>query len=159
MSTPTASAVEILPYQPEHQAAFRDLNHEWITHYFTLEDLDRRMLDDPQGYILDQGGYIFMARHAGQLVGTCALIREHDGVYELAKMAVTPRAQGLGIGWRLGQAAIDHARQIGAREIELLSNRRLAPALALYRKLGFVEAPLNPSEYQRADIRMVLPLR
>lgn len=157
MNTP-AETVEILPYQPEHQAAFRDLNVAWITRYFVLEDLDRRMLDDPQGYILDPGGYIFMARHQGRLVGTCALIKEPGGVYELAKMAVTPEAQGLGIGWLLGRAAIDKAREIGAHELELLSNRRLAPALALYRKLGFVEAPLPPSEYQRADIRMVLAL-
>ncbi|AYA37935.1 GNAT family N-acetyltransferase [Hymenobacter oligotrophus] len=155
----TASAtVDILPYAPEHQAAFRDLNHEWITRYFVLEDLDRRMLDDPQGYILDRGGYIFMARYQGQLVGTCALIFEHEGVYELAKMAVTPSAQGLGIGWLLGRAAIEKAREIGAREVELLSNRKLAPALQLYRKLGFAEAPLPASEYQRADIRMVLAL-
>lgn len=153
-----AETVEILPYQPEHQAAFRDLNVEWITRYFVLEDLDRRMLDDPQGYILNPGGYIFMARHAGQIVGTCALIKEPNGVYELAKMAVTPAAQGLGIGWALGQAAIAQARAIGAHELELLSNRKLAPALALNRKLGFAEAPLPPSEYQRADIRMVLPL-
>ncbi|KAA9333048.1 GNAT family N-acetyltransferase [Hymenobacter busanensis] len=157
MNTPV-SAVDILPYEPAHQAAFRDLNHEWITRYFVLEDLDRRMLDDPQGYILDRGGYIFMARHNGQLVGTCALVYEHEGVYELAKMAVTPAAQGLGIGYLLGQAVINKAREIGAREIELLSNRKLAPALALYRKLGFAEAPLLPSEYQRSDIRMVLAL-
>lgn len=151
--------VEILPYLPEHQVAFRDLNVEWITRYFALEDLDRRMLDDPQGYILAPGGYIFMARYQGRLVGTCALIKEPGGVYELAKMAVTPAAQGLGIGGALGRAAIDKARAIGAHELELLSNRKLAPALALYRKLGFEEAPLPPSEYQRADIRMVLPLR
>ncbi|MCC3156146.1 GNAT family N-acetyltransferase [Hymenobacter sp. 15J16-1T3B] len=156
--TTSPASVDILPYEPAHQAAFRALNEEWITRYFALEDLDRRMLDDPEGYILRPGGYIFMARHAGAIVGTCALIKEHDGVYELAKMAVTPAAQGLGIGWRLGQAAIAQARTIGAHEIELLSNRKLAPALSLYRKLGFVEAPLPASEYQRADIRMVLAL-
>ncbi|GAB3826533.1 GNAT family N-acetyltransferase [Hymenobacter jeollabukensis] len=158
MHTPAAPTVEILPYESTHQAAFRDLNVAWITRYFVLEDLDRRMLDDPEGYILRPGGHIFMARHAGAIVGTCALIKEHEGVYELAKMAVTPAAQGLGIGWLLGQAAIAKAREIGAREIELLSNRKLAPALSLYRKLGFEEAPLPASEYQRADIRMVLPL-
>lgn len=156
--TDSAPPVEILPYQPEHQPAFRALNHEWITRYFALEDLDRRMLDDPQGYILDHGGYIFMTRHQDQWVGTCALIKEPGDVYELAKMAVTPAAQGLGIGWLLGRAAIEKARAIGARELELLSNRKLAPALNLYRKLGFVEASLPASEYQRADIRMVLPL-
>ncbi|RTQ48464.1 N-acetyltransferase [Hymenobacter gummosus] len=156
--TQQLAPVDILPYQPEHQAAFRDLNVEWISRYFVVEELDRRMLDDPEGYILALGGYIFMARHQGRIVGTCALIKEPGGVYELAKMAVTPSAQGLGIGWRLGEAAIAKAREIGAHELELLSNRRLAPALSLYRKLGFVEAPLPASEYQRADIRMVLPL-
>jgi GNAT superfamily N-acetyltransferase len=151
-----SAAVEIIAYRPEYQAAFRDLNHEWITTYFTLEELDRRMLDDPQGYILDAGGYIFMAQHAGQTVGTCALIREPDGNFELAKMAVSPKAQGLGIGYRLGQAAIEQAWAAGAYHVELLSNRKLTPALTLYRKLGFVEAPLVPSDYQRANIKMVL---
>ncbi|WP_231717502.1 GNAT family N-acetyltransferase [Hymenobacter sp. DG25A] len=151
-----SAAVEIIAYRPEHQAAFRDLNHEWITTYFSLEEPDKRMLDDPQGYILDPGGYIFMARYQDQTVGTCALIREPDGNFELAKMAVSPKAQGLGIGYRLGQAAIDQAWAAGAHHVELLSNRKLTPALTLYRKLGFAEAPLSPSEYQRADIRMVL---
>ncbi|MBC6991836.1 GNAT family N-acetyltransferase [Hymenobacter sp. BT491] len=152
------SLPEIILYRPEHQPAFRALNHEWITHYFQLEEPDNRMLDDPQGYILDQGGHIFMASYQGQLVGTCALLRETDAVFELAKMAVTPSAQGLGIGRLLGEAAIAKARALGIRQLELLSNRRLSPALALYRKLGFVEAPLPASEYQRADIRMVLDL-
>jgi GNAT superfamily N-acetyltransferase len=152
------SAARIISYQPEHQSAFRDLNHEWITRYFVLEEADHRVLDDPQRYILDLGGYIFMAEHEGKIVGTCALIKEHDGVYELAKMAVTPSAQGLGVGKLLGRAAIAKAREVGAREVELVSNTRLAPALSLYRKLGFEEAPMPASEYQRADIRMVLAL-
>lgn len=151
-----SAAVEIIAYRPEHQDAFRHLNHEWITTYFTLEELDKRMLDDPQGYILDTGGYIFMARYQDQTVGTCALIREPDGNFELAKMAVSPKAQGLGIGYLMGQAAIEQAWAAGAHHVELLSNRKLTPALTLYRKLGFVEAPLSPSEYQRADIKMVL---
>jgi GNAT superfamily N-acetyltransferase len=73
-------------------------------------------------------------------------------------MAVTPVAQGHGIGALLGRAAIERARQLGARWIELLSNTSLAPALHLYRKLGFVEVPLGASDYRRADIRMVLKL-
>lgn len=152
------AAIEILPYQPAHQAAFRALNHEWITAYFALEEPDNRMLNDPQGYILDQGGYIFMARYRGELVGTCALPREPDGNFELAKMAVSPKAQGLGIGFRLGEVALAQAWAAGARHVELLSNRKLAPALSLYQKLGFVEVPLAPSEYQRADIKMVISL-
>ena len=81
----------ILDYEPAHQPAFRDLNHEWISQYFAIEPIDNEMLDDPEGYILAPGGHIFMASYGGELVGTCALIKEHDGVYELAKMAVSPR--------------------------------------------------------------------
>ena len=152
------TSLAILDYQPAHQPAFRALNHEWISHYFTLEPIDNEMLDDPQGYILNPGGYIFMASYDGELVGTCALINEHGGVYELAKMAVSPRAQGLGIGWALGMAVLDKARVLGASRVELLSNSRLTPALKLYQKLGFQHVPVPPTPYQRTDVKMVLDL-
>ena len=150
----------IVDYEPAHQPAFRALNHEWIAHYFAIEPLDNLMLDDPEGYILDPGGHILMARLGPELVGTCALIKEpeHEGVYELAKMAVSPRAQGRGIGWALGQAAVGKARELGARRVELLSNSRLGPALALYEKLGFRHVPVPPTPYQRTDVKMVLDL-
>ncbi|WP_310398013.1 GNAT family N-acetyltransferase [Hymenobacter sp.] len=148
----------ILDYEPAHQPAFRALNREWISQYFTLEPPDHQMLDDPEGYILAPGGHILMARHGIELVGTCALVKEPDNVYELVKMAVSPRAQGLGIGWALGQAALAKARQLGARRVELLSNSRLIPALALYEKLGFRHVPVPPSPYQRTDVKMVLDL-
>ena len=152
------TSLSILDYQPVHQPAFRALNHEWISHYFTLEPIDNEMLDDPQGYILNPGGHIFMASYDGDLVGTCALIKEHGGVYELAKMAVSPRAQGLGIGWALGMAVLDKARELGASRVELLSNFRLTPALKLYEKLGFRHVPVPPTLYQRTDVKMVLDL-
>ena len=150
--------LSILDYEPAHQPAFRALNHEWISHYFSIEPIDNEMLDDPQGYILQPGGHIFMASHNGELVGTCALIKEHNAVYELAKMAVSPRAQGLGIGWALGQAILDKARGLGAHRVELLSNSRLTPALRLYEKLGFRHVPVPPTPYQRTDVKMVLDL-
>ena len=151
-------AIAIFDYEPAHRAIFRELNHEWIAHYFTIEPQDNAMLDDPEGYILEPGGHIFMASYGGEVVGTCALIKEHNGVYELAKMAVTPRAQGLGIGWALGQAILGKARDLGAHRMELISDSKLEPALALYKKLGFQPAPLVPTPYERGDVRMVLEL-
>jgi GNAT superfamily N-acetyltransferase len=91
-------------------------------------------------------------------VGACALIRGDDGSVELAKMAVDAAARGRGIGRALGEAAIARARALGATRVELLSNTVLAPAIALYRALGFVEAPMHDTEYERANIRMVLDL-
>jgi hypothetical protein len=41
----------------------------------------------------------------------------------------------------------------------MVSHRSLAPALALYRSLGFREVPLGSVAYKRANLRMELPLR
>ena len=151
-------AVRIVDYEPRHRDAFRALNLEWIERFFVVEDADRVVLDDPEGTILRGGGHILLAEIDGQPVGCCALIREPDDVFELAKMAVSPSAQGQGIGELLGRAAIARGRRAGARRIELVTNSALEPALQLYRKLGFVDAPVVKSEYARADVRMVLAL-
>jgi hypothetical protein len=42
--------------------------------------------------------------------------------------------------------------------VELLENTVLAPAIALYRSLGVREVTLPPTEYARANIKMVLEL-
>src|SRR5450755_522587 len=57
--------VQIVDYTPAHHAAFRQLNEEWITQYFRMEESDYKSLDHPQEYILDKGGHIFMAMHEG----------------------------------------------------------------------------------------------
>ena len=150
--------LRIVPYRAEHADAFRDLNLAWIRKYFTVEPRDERDLGDPETYILAPGGAIFMAELRDETVGTVALMREHDGVYELAKMTVAESVRGLGVGRALGEAAIAHARAIGARRVELFTNSSLAPAIALYHALGFVDIPVGGSDFVRADVRMVLDL-
>lgn len=154
MPTDITAKAEILDYIPEFAKDFKALNEEWITRYFVMEEADHKSLGDPQGYILDKGGYILMARYNNELVGACALLNEGNGVFELAKMAVSPKAQGLGIGKLLGEAAVAKAKQAEAVKLYLVSNRRLSTALNLYSKLGFVEVPMPPSIYDRADIKM-----
>ena len=146
--------MQIVPYEAHHRTAFRVLNEAWITRYFELEEPDRRALNDPEGYIIGKGGFIFMALYDGDIAGACALIKIDDEVVELAKMAVDDKAQGKGIGFALGKACIDKAREMGFKKIELLSNTKLTPAIHLYGKLGFVEVPLPQTEYERADIKM-----
>lgn len=154
MPTEITDKAEILDFAPEFAQDFKALNEEWITRYFVMEDADIKSLGDPKGYILDKGGYILMARYNNEIVGTCALINEGNNIYELAKMAVSPKVQGLGIGKLLGEAAVLKAKQAGAVKLYLVSNRRLATALNLYKKLGFEEVPMPPSIYERADIKM-----
>jgi GNAT superfamily N-acetyltransferase len=148
--------LRIVEYRPEHAAAFRDLNLAWIEKYFAVEHRDARDLGDPETYIIAPGGHIFMAELNGECVGTCALMREEEGVYELAKMTVSESVRGLGVGRALGEAVIAYARSIGARRVELLTNSSLVPAITLYRALGFVDAPMSETEYSRANVHMVL---
>lgn len=151
-------SVEIINYLPEYHDDFKRLNYEWIEKYFQLEQADHQSLNHPDEKILQPGGHIFMAVHNGEIVGTCALIKMNDNSYELAKMAVTEKAQGKGIGWLLGQAAINLARELKAEKVFLESNTVLKPAINLYQKLGFRKIVGQHSPYQRCNIQMELKL-
>jgi GNAT superfamily N-acetyltransferase/DNA-binding MarR family transcriptional regulator len=150
--------VEIIDYTPEFHDDFRRLNIAWIQKYFKLEPADQQALDHPDEKILNRGGHIYLARYKSEIVGTCALLKQSADRYELAKMAVAETAQGKGIGWKLGQAAIAKARELGAKTLFLESNTVLQPAIGLYQKLGFRRISGRPSPYERCNIQMELPL-
>jgi ribosomal protein S18 acetylase RimI-like enzyme len=142
-------------YRPEWREAFERLNREWIETWFTLEDADRETFRDPVGKILAPGGQIFFVVDEGRVLGTCAVMRHEPEVHEIAKMAVAPEARGRGYGDLLMEAAVEFSRRTGARRVVIVSNTRLAPAIRLYEKHGFIRVPLAPDEqYARADIRL-----
>jgi DNA-binding MarR family transcriptional regulator len=148
--------VQIVPYQPKYQRAFKQLNEEWITQYFKMEETDYKSLDHPEDYILNKGGHILVALYNNEPVGACALIKMDDHMFELAKMAVSPKAKGKGIGWLLGNACIAKAKDLGATKLYLESNTILKPAISLYHKLGFKKVTGIPSPYERCNIQMEL---
>jgi GNAT superfamily N-acetyltransferase len=151
--------IEIVDYKPEYEQAWHDLNLQWISEIYVVEDEDRAVLTDPQKYILDPGGAIIVALYNGQPVGTCALKRVNTDLVEMCKMTVAKNLRGKNIGRMLGEAIIEKASQIGASTIELYSNRKGSElAIEMYKKLGFVEIPLRGAVYQRADIKMQLML-
>lgn len=153
-----SSAVKIVEYRPEHQADFARLNYEWIDRYFEREEADRQSLDQPEEKILDSGGCILMAQVNNSMVGTCALLKVSNDVYELAKMAVTDSAKGKGIGFLLGTAILSKAKELGARTVFLESNTVLEPAIGLYQKLGFRKVIREPSPYKRCNIQMEIDI-
>ncbi len=156
-----STKVRIVPYEAKYQEAFRALNVEWISTYFEMEETDYKALDNPDTYILNKGGKILIALYNDKPMGVCALIKMEDEVYdfELAKMAVSPKAQGRNIGYLLGQAIINVAKESGASKIYLESNTILKPAINLYYKLGFQKTKARSSPYKRVDIQMELDLR
>lgn len=153
------SDVKIIEDQLEHAADFARLNYEWLRKYFSVEPHDREMLDDPDNHIMKQGGHLIFAKYNDEIIGVAALIRENDTTFELAKMAVVPKYQGLKIGEKLILASIRKAKTRNMKRLVLESSRKLIPAINLYVKTGFVEIPLTgKSPYSRCDIRMQLDL-
>ncbi|UPZ15091.1 bifunctional helix-turn-helix transcriptional regulator/GNAT family N-acetyltransferase [Flavobacterium humidisoli] len=152
--------VKIVDYKAEYQEAFRALNVEWISTYFEMEEADYKALDNPEDYILKKGGKILVALYENEPVGVCALIKMNNAEYdfEMAKMAVSPKAQGKSIGWLLGKAITEKAKELGAKKIYLESNTILKPAINLYYKLGFEKVFGLETPYKRCNIQMELVL-
>lgn len=150
--------VQIVAFEPKYLDAFKALNIEWISTYFEMEEADYKALDNPQEYIMDKGGKIFVALYQDEPVGVCALIKMKDENYdfEMAKMAVSPKAQGKNIGWLLGQAIVKSAKEQGAKKIYLESNTILKPAINLYHKMGFQKVSGLATPYKRCNIQMEL---
>ncbi len=156
-----SESVEIIKYHSKFKKAFKQLNYEWLEKYFYVEKIDADVLSKPDEYILKKGGYIFFAKYNDEIVGTSALIKHEKKGFELSKMAVKEKYQGLQIGEKLADAAIVQAKSLGEQSIFLETNSKLTPALSLYKKLGFlqVDYPSGKSEhYQRSDTYMVLAL-
>ncbi|CAM3443612.1 bifunctional helix-turn-helix transcriptional regulator/GNAT family N-acetyltransferase [Flavobacterium chungbukense] len=152
--------VEIVEYDSKHKEAFKSLNVEWISTYFEMEESDYKALDNPEEYIINKGGKILVALYENEPVGVCALIKTNvaDYDFEMAKMAVSPKAQGKSIGWLLGNAIVEKARELGADKIYLESNTILKPAINLYYKLGFEKVFGLDTPYKRCNIQMELVL-
>jgi GNAT superfamily N-acetyltransferase len=148
-------------FQHSDADAFRELNEEWIARYFRLEEQDHIQLRDPEHNILRAGGQIVMAVAGEERIGCCALIFVKQGVFEVAKMAVSEHYRGHGIGRKLLEYTIAQAKALGAHTLELASNAKLADAVHLYESLGFRHLPperIEPSPYARANVFMELHL-
>lgn len=150
---------EVVLFRPELAEHFELLNRAWIEEFFAMEDGDRAVFSDPFKEVVAPGGQIFFLVADGQVLGTCAVIKLDNAVFELAKMAVTEAARGRGYGDKLIECAINFARDAGAERLMLLSNTKLKPAIALYEKHGFRSVPITDAhDYTRVDIQMELML-
>jgi ribosomal protein S18 acetylase RimI-like enzyme len=149
--------LKIVPFNKDYKPAFEFLNRAWIEEYFIIEEEDLKTLQNPESYILEDGGEVFFAILDGEVVGTAAMIQTDKGIYELAKMAVARQFQGLGIGKKLLKRCIDFSKEREATEIFLITNDSLKPALSLYLSLGFVLNDQNDdNRYERGNTKMNL---
>jgi GNAT superfamily N-acetyltransferase len=150
--------IKIVEFQTEHQPWFEKINRDWIEKFFWMEPIDVDVLQKPADHIINKGGSILMATYSSEIAGTVALKFVDKEIYEFTKMGVIEKFQGKKIGEALGLAAIQKAKSFRAKKIILYSNTKLSAAISLYKKLGFVEVPLD-GPYKRSDIKMELQLQ
>lgn len=147
--------MRIVDFEPCHASAWKTLNEAWISRHFAIEPADAEVLGDPVGKVIAPGGYIFMAETAeGEAIGCVGLKAMADGGFEVIKMTVAEAARGTGLGRDLMQACIDRAKAAGAPRLYLETNAGLAPALSLYRAMGFRDLPCQDTPYARCDVWM-----
>ena len=150
--------VQIISFDIKYSSHFYNLNVEWLEKYFYIEPYDEKVLSNPEEFIIDKGGYIFFAKFNNEIVGVVSLINQNS-FFELSKMAVSPKYQGLKIGQKLMDYCIDFAKKQKWKSVTLYSHRSLVAAINLYKKVGFKEIPLEEnSHYERSDIKMILEL-
>lgn len=151
--------VEILTYKPQLKRYFRVLNESWLKDHFKIEDYDRRILNDPNRYIIKMGGQVLFARLDRDIVGTLALTRYSKEIYQLSKMVVSKSARGKQAGRKLLKAALRYAKDNGAQSVILQTSTKLKAAVNLYQSEGFARVDSKDydlPEYNRKTIVMRL---
>jgi GNAT superfamily N-acetyltransferase len=152
--------LKIVEFDSEYADDFKRLNLVWLERYFQVEPIDRAVLSNPEERIIKPGGMVFFALLDGAVVGTCALIKHTDGLFELSKMAVTDAQQGHGIGTQLLSHVIEWARSRSIQKLFVETNTVLERAVRLYQRVGFRAIAIDSSNahYHRTNLKMELDL-
>lgn len=88
----------------------------------------------------------WIAERAGQVLGSVMLVRRDadTATAQLRLLYVEPCARGLGLGKRLVQACIAHAKALGYQRMMLWTNDVLLPARGIYQAEGFRLTSVEP---------------
>lgn len=151
--------MEIISFEPKYSRNFKDLNIEWLEKFFWVEPHDEEVLGNPEKYIITPGGEIFFVKENEEIIGCVALMKIEENIFELTKMAVSPKHRGKQIGQKLMAHTIKFAKNQDWETLIIYSSRKLENALHIYRKFGFIEIPIEENNpYARGDIKMQLGL-
>lgn len=109
-----------------------------------FQDFSTEMASMPGKYAPPRGELLLAKNSAAEAVGCVALrpLPAHgEHVCEMKRLYVAPEGRGTGAGRALAVAVIEVAEARGYREVRLDTLSTMAPALKLYRGLGFIDIP------------------
>jgi GNAT superfamily N-acetyltransferase/DNA-binding MarR family transcriptional regulator len=139
---------------------FRRLNQSWLREFgFSIEEPDRQLFADVDGYLSKRNGRLLLAEADGCLVGTALLLQLTPDNFEVGKLCVERSYRKCGIGRRLLALCETEARLQGGKHLSLETSSRLAAAKKLYEAHGFVSQPVEGAHYRRVDLAMTKALK
>lgn len=151
--------LRIVEFRDELAPLFHEINEEWISNMFEMEDVDSHVLQNPRATIIDKDGDILFVEVEGRgIVGAGALKWSSPGQLELTKMGVRSDLRGLKAGEFLLNALIERAAAMAPERLYLLTNKKCEAAIHLYEKCGFEHDVDLLAEaqhhYARCDVAM-----
>jgi ribosomal protein S18 acetylase RimI-like enzyme len=133
--------LKILPATTQDIEEVRTLFGEYsrlVSEALCFQNFDQELEALPGSYAPPEGA-LLIARDGEKAAGCVALRRLADGSGEMKRMYVRDAYRGSGLGRRLALAIIEEARTRKYGRVVLDTLPKLAPAIALYRDLGFRE--------------------
>ncbi|HUP01462.1 MAG TPA: GNAT family N-acetyltransferase [Gemmatimonadota bacterium] len=146
---PLAAAIVIRPAGSGDERPVRELVFSILAEFDLAPDdagTDIDLADLDVHYRRGGGEFWVLEDGRGRIVGTCGVWPNPGDPMrcELRKMYLVPEMRGRGMGRRLLDLALDHARNAGWTRIELETARAMTAAIALYRSAGFRELEEPP---------------
>jgi len=126
----------IRPFCPADQAEVKSLILAGLVdHWGVLDPTKNPDLEDIAATFA--GATFLVARLAGRIAGTGALVPRGDGVAEIVRMSVARDLRRRGVGRRILTRLVEQARQDGLRQVVLETTATWQEVIAFYLDAGF----------------------
>ncbi|GBG11212.1 N-acetyltransferase [Paenibacillus agaridevorans] len=109
-------------------------------HTHEIPPFELLLLADPSQKLVEeylQRGHCYIASLNDQIIGVYVLLPTRPDTVELVNVAIDEKNQGRGFGKQLVKHAIQIARELGSKTIEVGTGNSGVGQLALYQKCGF----------------------
>jgi ribosomal protein S18 acetylase RimI-like enzyme len=123
------------------QEFMTEMSSRWLGRPATDDDLREAFREFPSDDLAPPDGLLLVAHLDGAVEGCAGLRPLGDGVGEVKRVWVAPRARRQGLGRRLMAEIERHASERGLRELRLDTRSDLVEARRLYERLGYQEVP------------------